>query len=368
LIFTVNRFQGLKEIMKPKISIFWLNFNSASFIDIALESLKGILDLGYPNIELIMVDNCSTDNSYNVINGFIQKNILRQIDTKVLRLPKNLGFTGGNNVAYQARNRESKYVVFLNNDAIPYPGSLKLLVDYMESDDSLGSLEGMYLTYDGKAVNGAGNYLSELFTTHSMQSPFREPHYISYACGTYSIHRISSIQKAVGCDNSVFDGPMFAYYDDHVLGLKMWNTNSKVATIPIKGARHKGSSSFGKIRPFQAYLEARGLATLNEVCNSRYKKMVKPMFLDSVYTHAMLDRKVFSHIGTSMRDLSVALLSGLNDGSLIGKEKKRCGETIDLYKVPIASLSPPVILGLFPGIRLFGRTTAKLNQTILREM
>jgi teichuronic acid biosynthesis glycosyltransferase TuaG len=59
--------------MKPKISIFWLNYNSNSFIDIALESLKGILDLDYSNYELIVVDNGSTDMSLKVINNFIEK-------------------------------------------------------------------------------------------------------------------------------------------------------------------------------------------------------------------------------------------------------------------------------------------------------
>ena len=50
----------------------------------------------------------------------------------MIRLEKNLGFTGGNNIGFKARDRDSKYVVLLNNDAIPLQDSLKVMVEHME--------------------------------------------------------------------------------------------------------------------------------------------------------------------------------------------------------------------------------------------
>lgn len=347
-------------------SIFWLNYNSSSFMDVALESLEGVLDLDYSNYELVVVDNCSTDKSFNVIRDFIVKR-MSAIDVKVIRLPRNLGFNGGNNAAYKARYHGSKYVVLLNNDAIPYPNSLKTLIEFMESDNSLGGLEGIYLNYDGKTIAGAGNFMSELLSTYSMNSILPRPHYITYACGTYSVHRVSSIRKAVGRDDSIFDDCMFAYYDDDVLGLKMWNTNSKIATFPVIAARHKGSSSFGRIRPFQAYLEARGLATLNEISNSRYKELIKPLFIYSAYTRTMLESRVFGP-KQNMRDLARACVKGFGDGVRIGREKRRLGETIDIYKAPIVRLSLPIIIDLIPAIRLSGRVMTKLNQTVFNGL
>ncbi|MEL9908458.1 MAG: glycosyltransferase [Desulfurococcus sp.] len=51
---------------------------------------------------------------------------------KIIRLDDNLGFTGGCNVGYRERDKESKYVLLVNNDAIPMRNSLKDLVDYAE--------------------------------------------------------------------------------------------------------------------------------------------------------------------------------------------------------------------------------------------
>jgi GT2 family glycosyltransferase len=102
--------------MEPKASILWVNYNSSSFIDLVLESLQAVKDLDYPNYELIIVDNGSVDDSFNTIKEFINKS---NIKSRLIRLDKNLGFTGGNNVAYAARDPNSKYIVLLNNDAVP---------------------------------------------------------------------------------------------------------------------------------------------------------------------------------------------------------------------------------------------------------
>jgi GT2 family glycosyltransferase len=349
---------------EPMISIFWLNYNSSSFIDIALESLEGVLNLDYSNKELIIIDNCSTDGSFQVISDFTEKR-MSTINVRVIRLRKNLGFTGGINEAYRARNPQSKYVVFLTNDSIPYAHSLKKLIEFMERNVSCGSVEGICLTYDGKNVEDAGNFISEIFTGH-MLTCLSKPRYITFAYGGYSVHRVSSIKRAVGKDDAIFDDYMFAYYDDNVLGLKMWNTGSKVIAIPVITVRHKGSSSFGRIRATQAYLDARAAATLNEICNSRYKKLIKPLlFFFCIRT--MLESSVFAP-RQNMRDLSAALLKGFSDGVRIGREKRRFGETINMYNAPIVRLSLPVIVGLIPGIRLSKRVMTKINQNILDSL
>jgi len=86
----------------PKVSILWVNYNSMNFINLALRSLQALADLDYPNYEVIVVDNGSTDGSYNIIKSFSERKRF-----KLIRLEKNTGFTGGNNITFRARNRES---------------------------------------------------------------------------------------------------------------------------------------------------------------------------------------------------------------------------------------------------------------------
>lgn len=78
--------------MFPKVSIFWLNYNSLSFIDIVLESLQAVNELDYPNYELIIVDDGSTDGNFKIIRNFVDK---MNVKNKVIRLNKNLGFATG---------------------------------------------------------------------------------------------------------------------------------------------------------------------------------------------------------------------------------------------------------------------------------
>jgi len=62
-------------------------------------------------------------------------------------LNKNLGFAGGNNVGFMARDRESKYVLLLNNDAILFQEGLKMLVEYAENYSNVVGLQGVVLKY-----------------------------------------------------------------------------------------------------------------------------------------------------------------------------------------------------------------------------
>lgn len=354
-------------------SIFWLNYNSSSFIDTALKSLQGVKDLNYSNYELIIVDNCSTDGSFNVVKNFIN-NKMGNVHVKTIRLPRNVGFNGGNNVAYRARNHESTHVVFLNNDAIPYSNSLTELVEFIESDNFLGAVEGTTLFCDGRTIDSAGHYLSEYLTSCSLHGlepfkPLRGPHYTTYADGAYSVLKVSSIQKAVGRDDLIFDDYMFAYYDDHILGLKMWNAGFKVAAIPAVVAKHKRSASFGKNRPFQVYLDARAWATLNEISNSRYKKLIKTLSINNAYANSTLEilHSIIGHnIGLNAKGWSAALIRGLSEGVRIGRAKRALGETIDIYKAPIIRLNQVNFFTfcLSPWVRPSGRVVRKLNSQI----
>ncbi|MEM0057684.1 MAG: glycosyltransferase family A protein [Candidatus Bathyarchaeia archaeon] len=58
--------------MEPKVSVFWINYNSIHVIDIIKKSLSALLRLEYPNYELIIVDNGSTDGSLRVIEKHIK--------------------------------------------------------------------------------------------------------------------------------------------------------------------------------------------------------------------------------------------------------------------------------------------------------
>ena len=111
---------------KPKVSVIVLNYNGKKYLKGCFESLKKTT---YPNFEVVMVDNKSTDNSAE----YVKKNFkwIRIIDAG-----SNMGWAVGNNIGI--RNTNGKYVVLLSNDTICTPNWLSEIVNVIESDPQIG--------------------------------------------------------------------------------------------------------------------------------------------------------------------------------------------------------------------------------------
>jgi len=89
----------------PLISIVVLNFNGLNYLK---KTIKPLLSLNYPNYEIVLVDNGSTDESINFIKKF--KKI------KIIENKKNLGFSMGKNLGI--KNTRGKYIFSIDNDIV----------------------------------------------------------------------------------------------------------------------------------------------------------------------------------------------------------------------------------------------------------
>jgi GT2 family glycosyltransferase len=349
--------------MRPKVSFIWINYNSFSFIDLALESLEAIRDLDYSNCELIIVDNGSVDRSLIAIKDFIRRN---QIRSKVVELGRNMGFTGGNNAAYATRDAESEYVALLNSDAIPQRDSLKKLVESMEEDKTLGAVQGVILDHDGKLIDTAGSFLSEIFATYPLlegrhPSSLKKPVYITSADGAYSLYRVDAINKTMGQTNRMFDDFIFACYDDYTLGLKLWNSGYKIKTLPVITARHTRGTSFKKVKPLLAYLYIRNRIILNEISNSRYKNLTRMLPIRQLLAGFFSEILNIGREHGSEQNSRI-FIRAVVDGIRIGESRKQLGERIDLYKAPVLLIDvSSVLLGLAISLRL-------MSSSIEREL
>lgn len=88
---------------KPLVSISIETYNSSDYIIEALESAKAQT---YSNIELIISDDCSTDNTLDIINKWLNVNKQRFVNVKLLTVEKNTGVTANTMRAWNACSGE----------------------------------------------------------------------------------------------------------------------------------------------------------------------------------------------------------------------------------------------------------------------
>ena len=104
------------------VSIITPSYNSSQFIK---ECVSSVLRQTYRNWELIIVDDCSRDNSRNIIRDLAKK------DTRIntVFLQKNVGAAEARNIAI--RKARGKYIAFLDSDDIWLENKLKKQIKFM---------------------------------------------------------------------------------------------------------------------------------------------------------------------------------------------------------------------------------------------
>lgn len=100
------------------------SYNTASFIK---ESIESVIGQTYTNWELIIVDDCSTDNTEVVVSEFKDKRI------KFFKNSKNEGAAFSRNFAI--KNASGKWIAFLDSDDIWKNTKLEKQIAFMEKND-----------------------------------------------------------------------------------------------------------------------------------------------------------------------------------------------------------------------------------------
>ena len=114
------------------VSIVILTYNGEKTIK---DCLNSILAQDYQNLEIIVVDNASTDGTKEILNRF--KNY--DLRFTIIENPKNIGFAGMN-IAIDASRGE--YILYLNQDVILDKDFINNAVGLMERDEKTGVAQG----------------------------------------------------------------------------------------------------------------------------------------------------------------------------------------------------------------------------------
>lgn len=223
------------------VSIIILNYNGRDFVCQCIES---VLKQTYTEkFEVIVVDNCSTDDSTELISSqFADKIKLYQTDS-------NLGYAGGNFIGYQ--NAQFDLVVFLNNDTIVLENWLIELVRPLIGNPNIGICSSKVFTpSEGDSelepnptlnIIGHNIQIGHIGKNHETFSPH----------GGSMILRKSVLGFPFDVDYFLYSEDIYAGYLCHYKGyIVVWNPLSKVF--------HHGSVTAKKTEPiYLSFLKER---------------------------------------------------------------------------------------------------------------
>lgn len=218
-----------------------VSFNSAG----QLRSCVGPL-AGHEDLNVIVVDNASTDDSLAAI-----------ADLPVTAIPRatNDGFATGCNAGWRAGS--APFVLFLNPDATIDPTSLRRLVAVLQADERIGAVAPRIEHPDGSLVHSLRRFprlrstYARAFYLHRLlprstwtdelirdEASYQLPSEPEWASGACLLVRRSALERIEGWDEG-----FFLYGEDIDLCRRLWGAGWRIRFEPAATVVHAGGAS-----------------------------------------------------------------------------------------------------------------------------
>ncbi|MBN1307377.1 MAG: glycosyltransferase family 2 protein [Chitinispirillaceae bacterium] len=221
----------------PLVSIVILNWNGKALVQ---ECLASLTRLHYKPVEVLVVDNHSSDGSLEFLRGVDGITLIAN--------EKNLGYARGNNVGF--RSAHGTYCAVLNNDMVVDPCWLDEPIRILEENERIGIISCRQMRLgDREKIDGLYHYLAPTLktgligegATFSDHPEYATPGYVLSANGGSMIVRKTLVERLGG-----FDDRLFAYSEDFDLCLRAFLHSWHCYYVPQAVVFHRGSASFGK--------------------------------------------------------------------------------------------------------------------------
>jgi len=190
---------GMASGPPPLLSVVIPNWNGARFLPTCLDALAAQT---YPNIEVIVADNASSDGSQALLRA-------RYPGVRLVELPANRGFTGACNAGIQAAR--GAFIALLNNDTEADPGWAAAVVDAFARHPEAGSVASKMLLFDRRDhIHTTGDY----FTVDGRagnrgvwerdEGQYDREEHVFSACGGAAVYRRAMLDQIGLLDDAFF--------------------------------------------------------------------------------------------------------------------------------------------------------------------
>ncbi len=238
----------------PKVVVGTLTWNQKSDV---LECLDSLVKLDYPNYEIVVVDNGSSDGTWEAVQA-------RFPQVAVVRHPENFGCAEGvNGEIRYALERGADYLFIIANDAKVEPSTLSELVRAAERDSKIGVVfPKVYYWESNRIWYAYGTRVKEIRWFRGQfpgfvqnvedDGSFGEERETELFPGGFCLARMEAVRKA-----GFLDADYFIFNDDDDWLYRIHKAGYTGRFIPSARAWHKPSSSVGKESPVFYYYRTR---------------------------------------------------------------------------------------------------------------
>jgi len=230
----------------PLVSVIILNWNQKMLLNDCLES---VLSTDYPEMEVIVSDNGSTDGSVDLVKKKFPDIILIENNS-------NLGFCVGNNVAI--KQAKGDIIVLLNNDTLVDGEWVKEIVDAMNQPNV--GVVGCKLIFAGTNLIQSLGYVLDLFGYYINQGLLDE-NIEQLESSTVDVDYVSGAALAIRRDiiNEVglLDPRFYAYFEDVDWCYRVKTIGYRVVVAQKAVVHHFGSVSWNSSAFKKVYLTER---------------------------------------------------------------------------------------------------------------
>jgi N-acetylglucosaminyl-diphospho-decaprenol L-rhamnosyltransferase len=215
-----------QEKLPPRVSVAVVSRNRVDRLRKCLQSLEA--SEGRDTLQLIVVDNGSTDGAANLDSEFP--------NVQFVRLPKDFGLTKAMNIGWRAADAE--YVFFLHDDTEVPPGGIVRLAEHLDADRDIAAVCPLLVDAQGNPAPQLGSFPPD-GKWEVAEVSGDEPMAVEYPRGAAFMMRVALI-KAV----RQIDERFGQFGGDADMAAQINRAGRKILLVPAVKVVHHGSQGY----------------------------------------------------------------------------------------------------------------------------
>lgn len=284
----------------PLVSIIFTSFNRR---DDVVESLEKLSKQEYPDLEIVIVDNCSSDGTQEIIEKKFSS-------VKLIKMPNSkYGACETANIAFA--NAKGKYIIILDDDSYPEKDAVKKVVEEFERDPEVGAIAFRILqkASTGNLIQDTWGFvdLNHIFKPEIDKDKENDSLKLISFVGNGAAFRSDLIKKI-----NYFPSLFFMYANEIDTSFRIWNEGFKLKYCPHIISYHKWSPVNRPSRKSIYYGRRNVLLLASKYLTNLYKTKVylfiitclflKTIFLKDIKENLLIIKDFFKLKGQYKKD------------------------------------------------------------------